>query len=205
MKGEDMSEREAMKEIENGIYAFFTEDGLIDLAIGLVILGFGALLFLDFPVFTGILGLGPLVLWYLGKRFITAPRVGIILPGQSIERKMKGFYTAMLIVGAGLLPLFLLMRVGGQVSTGQPLVLFALLLALAIIVLGLVLRVGRLYIYAVLLFVAMSTGAVFNVQVSDTDLFVLSVIMSGTTITLSGAVVMFRFLQKYPVVKSEAY
>ncbi len=200
-----MSEEQAMKEVESRIYAFFTEDGLIDLAIGLVILGFGALLFLDLTVFTGILGLAPLVLWYLGKRFITIPRVGIIRPGQGMERKMKGFFITMVIVGAGILPLFLLMRVGGQASASLTLLLFALLLAVAISALGLVLRVSRFYFYAVFLFWAMSLGSVFNGHVAGTDLFVLSVIVAGIFIVLSGAVVMFRFLKKYPVVKSEVY
>jgi hypothetical protein len=200
-----MSERVNMKEIERGMYAFFTEDGLIDLAIGLVILGFGSLLFLDLPVFTGILGLAPLGLWYLGKRVITIPRVGIIRPGQVMERKMKGFFLSMLIVGAGVLPLFLLMKVGGQASASHTLVLFAMFLAVAISSLGLILRVTRFYFYAVFLFWAMSIGSVFSVHVAGTDLFVLSVIVAGIFIVLSGAVVLFRFLQKYPVVKSEIH
>ena len=199
-----MSEKMALSEIERRIYTFFTEDGLIDLAIGLVIFGFGGLLYLDLPAFTGILGVVPLGLWYMGKRFITVPRIGIIRPGHEVKSKLKGFLVTMLIVGAGVLPLFFLMSAGGQSSGYSALLLFALLLAVAISALGLVLRVNRLYYYAVILFFCMSVGALFNGAAGDLDTYVLAVMAAGIIILLSGSGVMFRFLKRYPVVKGEA-
>jgi len=196
-----MSVKRPMKEIETGIYAYFTEDGLIDLAVGLVILGFGGLLFLDLPVFTGVLGVVPLGLWYLGKRCITAPRIGVIRPGQTIERKLKGFLLTMVIVGGGVLPLFLLMRSGGQSSSEYSLLLFAMILAVGLSSLGLALKVNRLYIYAIALFFAMANGSVFNRAVAGSDLFVLSVIVTGVIITLAGILILIRFMLRYPVVK----
>lgn len=200
-----MSEKLVMKDIERRVYMFYTEDGLIDLAIGLVILGFGGLLFLDFSGFTGVLGLVPVGLWYLGKRVITMPRIGIIQPDKAMGRRLAGFLSTMVVIGAGVgVMAFLLAGTGSQLSDGHPLMMFALVLSLAISALGLVMKVGRLYFYAILVFLAFSIGEGVNGMVEGPDFFLLSVICTGIIILLTGTGVLFRFLQKYPVVNGEA-
>ena len=200
-----MSEKLVMKDIERRVYMFYTEDGLIDLAIGLVILGFGGLLFLDFSGFTGVLGLVPVGLWYLGKRVITLPRIGTIQPDKAMGKRLAGFLSTMVVIGAAVgVMAFLLAESPSQLSDGHPLMMFALVLSLAISALGLVMKVARLYFYAILVFLALSIGEGVNGMVEGPDFFVLSVICTGIIILLTGTGVLFRFLQKYPVVNGEA-
>jgi len=197
-----MSEKTVMKDINRRIFLFYTEDGLIDLAIGLVLFGFGGLLFLDMPGYIGVLGLLAVGLWYLGKRRITMPRIGTIRLRQAEKEKLAGFFITMILLGSGVLAT-LLTRTGGLKSGTLPLLMFALVLALGISALGFILKAHRLYIYAILVFSALSGGNVLNRAVGSTDLFILFVMVAGLIILAAGSVVLSRFLRKYPKVTEE--
>lgn len=198
-----MSEKSELKNASRMIFLFYTEDGLIDLAIGLVIFGFGGLLILDMPGFVGVLGLVSIGLWYLGKRFICMPRTGIIRLEQAMQKKLTGFFVVMIILGIGVLSM-LFTRLGSLKPGGHPLMMLALVLALGISVLGLIMKVNRLYFYAILIFAAFSGGAVMNGLVEGSDVFILSVIGTGLIILAAGTVVLARFIRKYPIVEEEA-
>ena len=58
-----MSENIDLKKIRQEVYLFYSEDGLADLAIGLMILGFGIFLLVDLPALVGLLGLLPFLVW----------------------------------------------------------------------------------------------------------------------------------------------
>ena len=197
-----MSKKTAPKDLSRNIFLFYTEDGLIDLAIGLVLFGFGGLLFLKQPGFIGVLGLLTVGLWYLGKRCISMPRIGIIRLQESARHRLTGFFITMIILGSGVLAT-LLTRSGDLKSGNLPLILFALVLALGISALGLILKVHRLYIYAILVFSVFSGGNIFNRAVGGTDIFILSVMGTGLIILAAGTVVLSRFLRKYPKVTEE--
>jgi len=195
-----MSDKVVMRDLERRIYLFYTEDGLLEASVGLVIAGFAALLFFGLPMFTGILGLVPLLIWYIGKRFITEPRTGIIRPGRRIERKLKGFFLTMAILGMGILFLFLVMRTAGPLSGAQTLVMFALVLSLGISTLGLVMQESRFYVHALVVFILFTFGALLNPLVVTVDTFLLGVFLSGSAILVCGMAILFRFLKRYPVV-----
>ena len=83
-----MSHEIDMKEIERQVYLSYSEDGLIDIAIGSVIMAWGAMLILEPSGLIGLVGMLGLGIWYLGKRFITIPRIGTIQPSPKIERRL---------------------------------------------------------------------------------------------------------------------
>ncbi|UCD43501.1 MAG: hypothetical protein JSV69_07890, partial [Chloroflexota bacterium] len=60
-----------MKEIERQVYLSYSEDGLVDIAIGLVIMAWGFTLLAEPSGLIGLLGIFGMGIWYLGKRFIT--------------------------------------------------------------------------------------------------------------------------------------
>ena len=109
-----MNDKLNLQEIKRQVYLYYTEDGLADVSLGLVILGFGLLLLLDLPAYVGTLGLIPLLIWYLGKGSLVVPRVGSIQPGQTIKRRFLGFFLNICLVGIGVFVLFLMGRGSGE-------------------------------------------------------------------------------------------
>ena len=180
-----MSEKLNLNEIRRQVYLSYSEDGLIDLAIGLVIFGFGALLMVDVPWMVGVLGGIPLLIWYLGKRYLTVPRIGTIQPGRVMKKRFVGFSVFMIAAGLGVLALFILVAVsGGNLLADHPLALFGLVLALGISALGLVMKTNRLHLYAFLVFASMAVGEILNKSIEVVDVYLLSVIIAGGVIIL---------------------
>lgn len=194
-----MPENLNMKQIRNDLYRSYADDGLVDLAIGLVIFGFGTLLLIDVPWLIGVLGLIPLLVWYLGKRYLTSPRLGTFKPSAAMDKKFRGFFICLLTIGLGVLVFFML----GNESTAHPLALFGLVLALGISALGLLMKTNRLYYYAFLVFAAMAFGEALNPSIKNIDIYLLAVIIAGGVILIAGSMVLWRFLRKYPVVLVE--
>jgi hypothetical protein len=189
-----------MKEIERQVYMFYHEDGLIDIAIGFVFLGWGLMLAIAPTGLIGLLGLGAVAIWYLGKRYLTIPRVGVIEPGRSIRNRLDGLAVFLLLLGLAAFVGILVAVLGeDDFLANHSLGLLGLVIALGIGVGGYVLRANRLYAYAVLLFVAFAGGEALNSTVTSFDAFILSVILAGSVILFSGLVVLARFLRKYPL------
>ena len=84
-----------MNEIERRVYMIYNEDGLVDIALGLVFLGWGALLAGGPPFLTPLLGPMALGIWYFGKRMVTIPRVGLIEPGPKMAYRKRNLAPAM--------------------------------------------------------------------------------------------------------------
>lgn len=199
-----MSAQLNMNEIRRQVYRSYTEDGLIDLAIGLMIFGFGALLSVDVPGLIGVLGIFPLLIWYLGKRLITLPRMGSFQPGKRMKNQLTGFAVSMVALGLGFLALFFVISGSGEnIISDHPLALFGLTLGVGISALGLITRTNRLYVYAFLVFMAMAIGENLDKSILSMDVYLLSVMIVGGLILLSGIVVLFNFLKNNPVLTME--
>jgi hypothetical protein len=191
-----MPENLNMRQIRDDLYRSYADDGLVDLALGLVIFGFGALLLLDIPWLVGLLGLISLLVWYLGKNYLTRPRLGTFKPSAAMDKRFRGFFISLLIIGLGVLVFFML----GNESAAHPLALFGLVLALGISALGLLMKTNRLYYYAFLVFAAMAFGEALNPSIKNIDIYLLAVITAGGVILIAGSVVLWRFLRKHPVI-----
>ena len=196
-----MSEQLNLKEIRRQVYLSYTEDGLIDLSIGLLILGFAAMLMADLPWMVGLLGGIPLLIWYGGKRSLTLPRIGSIQPGKEMKDQFKGYTIALLIAGLGVLVFFILLASSGRsILADHPLALFGLVLALGISALAILTKAYRLYLYAALVFAAMTIGEILNRSIETLDMFLLLVFIAGAVIIIAGIIVLSTFLRKYPIV-----
>ena len=197
-----MQESINLKEIKRQIYLYYSEDGLADVAIGLVIFGFGVLLLVDLPAMIGLLGPISFMVWYFGKQSLVIPRVGSIQLDQEMKKRFSGFAINLIIIGVGV---FLLYLFSGNSSTSlltdYSLALFGLVSALAISSLGYILQTNRMYAYALLVFLAMAIGEILGRSIVAVDPFLVSVILAGGIILLTGIIVLARFLNKYPVVK----
>lgn len=199
-----MSENFNIKEIKRQIYLYYSEDGLADVAIGLVIFGFGTLLLVDIPAMIGLLGLIPFLVWYFGKQSLVIPRVGSIQLDQEMKKRFSGFAINLVIIGVGVFLLYLISgKSGTSLLSDYSLALFGLVLALAISSLGYVLQTNRMYAYALLVFLAMAIGEILGRSIIAVDPFIISVILAGGIILFTGIIVMAKFLNKYPVIRME--
>lgn len=195
-----MNDKLNLQEIKRQVYLYYTEDGLADISLGLVILGFGLLLLLDFPAFVGVLGLIPLLIWYLGKGSLVVPRVGSIQPGQAMKKRFIGFFVNLAIMGIGVFLFFLVGKGSGEFFLSDySLSLFGFVLGLGISSLGLLMNASRFYLYGVLVFLAMAGGEFLQGTISAFDPFLIAVISAGSVILVIGLVFLVRFLSKYPV------
>ena len=189
-----------MKEIERQAYMSYHEDGLIDIAIGIVFAAWGILLAVSLPALIGLLGLVAIGIWYAGKRFLTIPRTGILKPSQKMQSRLNNLAVFMLVLGlAALVGVLLSILSRSDLLADHSLGLVGLLVAVGISIGAFVLNANRLYAYALLLFAAFAGGEILNANVSAFDAFILSVILAGTLIMLSGLVVLIRFLRRYPL------
>jgi len=193
-----------MKDIERKIYMVYHEDGLVDIAIGLVFLGWGVLLAVGPPFLIVLLGPIALLIYYFGKRDVSVPRVGIIEPGRKMANRMLSLFIA--LIGLGLLALvslILLSQLGPGSLEEYSLALVGLIVAGGVCLLGYLLQAIRLYVYAVLLFVAFTAGEYLTGSVTVVDPFLLSVIIAGLVILASGVLVLIRFIRRYPLPSEE--
>jgi hypothetical protein len=194
-----------MKEIERKAYLSYSEDGLVDIAIGMVILLWGVFLVVEPSGLIGLLGILAMGIWYLGKRFITVPRSGIIQPSQKMERKMRNLTIFLVVLGLIAFGGILTGRIiGYPFSSGYALGILGLVLAVGISVLAYLLNAARLYAYAALVFIAFAGGEILSASITTFDAFAFSVILAGALILISGLAVLVSFLRKYPLPTLEA-
>jgi len=188
-----------MKEIERQVFLSYSEDGLVDIAIGVVIAAWGLMLIQEPTGLIGLLGLLGMGIWYIGKRIITIPRIGVIEPNPKMERKLTNLAVFLIVLGLVAFAGILLTRAAGSTMIGDySLGILGLVLAAGVALLAYLLNAARLYIYAVILFVSFAGGEILAKTVTTFDAFALSVIVGGGLILLSGIVVLVRFMRKYP-------
>ena len=199
-----MKDNNYLNEIRRQVFLYYSEDGLADLGVGLMIAGFGGLLMADAPYFVGLLGLVAYLVWYIGKQTLVIPRVGTIQSGTEIKRRMFGFFLNLFLFGAGALAFYL---VGGAEHTNLPpissLMVFGLVVGLGISAMGLALKASRFYIYGLLVFAAIVAGELFRDSITAVDPFLVATLSAGGIILIAGFVVLGRFLSKYPVTAKE--
>ena len=209
-----MSENIDLKSLEKKAYRAVLNDGLWDLFIGLIILSMGlsTLLgsLLNLPEFLNtiipvlVLNIIALLVFYLGKKFITIPRIGFVKFGpkrKSKQQKLKLILFAFFILNI----ILLFLPFAGLISNIQlePLIL-ALLLGMGVLtfpfcVVAYFLDFTRLYYYA--FFAGLGfflTELLYPIVGSPLDTF-FSYGITGVAIVVIGLYYFIRFLKKYPL------
>jgi hypothetical protein len=199
-----MSQNTDLKEIERKANLYHG-DGLIDIAIGLVILLAGIAEIFDWTSLAGIWVVLWLPIMMSAKKSITVPRMRYIDFTPKAQWKVKLVIVTVVLAVAVLFTLGLVvftknealppwltawLREYSRMVWPAALVGVGWLIALAT-------GVKRLYAYAALAVIAFVGGYWFNLN------FPLVFTVLGAVILLSGMVVLVRFLRKYPVPKDE--
>lgn len=208
-------EQLSFKTLEKKAFRSFFKDGIYDVFLGLILLSLGLPMILnefeliDYESITMplliplILNIGALVFSIFGKKYITAPRLGIVRFGETRKRKMKHVKVLLAIsvligVITFFLSLFKVLPIGGK--TGIPIagVIFGVQCILVFSLAAYFMDFTRLYPYAFLF--AVSLPLTFwlkkNAIITYPSLWVFS--FTAGPMLVVGCVLFFRFLHQYP-------
>jgi len=209
-----MAENVDLKSLERKAYRSIFEDGLWDLFIGLIILSLGLSTFLSSilnlddlwiaVIPTLILNINALLIFILGKKFITIPRLGIVKFGpkrKSKQQKLRLFLFAFFILNVVLLILPFTDLVN---SINFEPIIIALIIGLGAITLPFVvvayfLDFTRLYIYAFLAGLGFFLTEVLYPFVGAPLDTLLPFGITGAAIVIIGLYYFIRFLKRYPL------
>jgi hypothetical protein len=203
-----MEDNRDLKKIEKRIIGSYFNDGLWDIYGALILLGFG---------FTMVTGWDYLILAFavvavallLLRRRIIIPRLGQVK--FSIERQSKTKKSILIAVITGTFTMLLGAVFFVLYSTNTVpqwldvwmgdyfLAAFGGVLALVIAIAAYLVGVWRYYIYAALTFVAYVIASILRPH--DTE--AIPIVMAGAIILIMGAIVLTRFLRKYPLPPQE--
>ena len=204
-----MTEELNLQDLERKAWLFYHQDGLLDIGLGLFILaigiGFGTGMFW----LAGILAAVGLSSYAGAKKALTVPRVGLVQFGPervSWEKKEKSFFVIFFTISAGLGMMMLLLVTSihrgefGGTSGVLARTLEAMIMApigfigaLGLVALGWWRQLTRYYVYAALIFLAVTVGPLMGIA------HTVYTSAAGAAITVAGIVLLIRFLLAHPL------
>ncbi len=204
-----MTKQDTLREVEKKAYMSYHQDGLIDMVIGLYALSFGLGIVIDriwelnfAAIMPAILIAIVLPIWIQAKRKITMPRIGYVKFGTRGTNKLFAVFLGLMVAGLGVFFLFTM----ATVQNGRPEWIETILFQYGMIWIGLGAAViGSLFAYTMglkrlhgygLLTLALFTSGYFLSFPFDYLLLVI-----GSVIIASGAVLLVRFIRRYPLPK----
>ena len=207
-----MNEKINLKEMEKKAWKSCFQDGLWDIFLGLILLGFGISPFIE--EITGVtylisyiilLSLG-YIIFYGGKKYITIPRIGNVKFGP--KRKSKKIkvviilaisvifgLAAILLTQTDLIPYNIDISIWGIIFAINALIVFSLM--------AYYLDFPRLYIYSIFFATSIfivETSSSHGGSTSDT---VIGFGMFGVVAVLVGLLHLTRFVRRYPLQKGD--
>jgi len=204
-----------LKELEKKAYKSTFQDGLWDIFLGMIFLGF-SLTFIEFNSESELLlkyfliiapwNLVAVLILILGKRYITIPRLGYVEFGpkrQKVEQKLRFFVIINIIVFALLLVLPL-SGILGDLSLGNystALLIGFLVIWLPLSIVAFILRFSRLYIYAIMGGISFYLTEILYPLFGEPYDTILSFGFIGGIIISIGIILFIKFIQRYPKVK----
>jgi hypothetical protein len=196
-----MSQEQDFKKLQQRTYQSYHQDGLIDIIIGLAIIGFGLNMALDNAAFL-FMGWLPIVFYVPLKNRLTVPRIGYVKFYASNKIVYGLVITGLLVLMVGMFVFFI--SGPGIISQEMQdwlrqyyLLLFGGITALCFIAAGLLTKITRLYVYALLFLVIFAAGTLLEIHPA------IYVILTGLLIEAVGIWLLVRFLRKYPLPEVE--
>ena len=182
-----------LKQIERKAWTIYFDDGLWEIFLGVMLIGMGVRTVTDNVWFT-FLTLSSVLVWPVGKRLITIPRVGLAKFGPA--RRAKQFKITVIIVVA-VLATFALWIYAASSGVDLPDAASAAIVGGFIILifwlLAYFLDFRRLYAYSVLVAATFALSEVFEDPIPG-----YASLAAGGLFLLIGAVYLLRFKRRYP-------
>lgn len=196
-----MSQEQGFKKLRQKTYQSNHQDGLIDIIIGLAIIGFGLNMAFDNAVFSFI-GWLPIIFYVPFKNRLTVPRIGYVKFSASNKIVFGLVLGGLLVLLLGVIVFVLSGRNAFSLDLQEWLrqyymLLFGGVTALCFLGAGLLTGITRFYVYAFLFLLIFAIGTWFNLHPSWYVLF------TGSLIEAVGLWMMVQFLRMYPLPKQE--
>ncbi len=200
-----MSQEKRFKQLERMAYLSYQQDGIIDLLVGWATLAFGLNIVMDSSIWT-FLGWMPIIFYVPLKNRITVPRLGYVKFDPNRGRPSK-WTISFLFLG------FLMLSVLGIVvillsnwSPSQvvdwireyPLLFYGLLGLFGFGLAGVISGIRRFFLYALMSLLLMGGGQLIGIKEY------ISLFLLGGSILVVGAVLLTRFIHRYPIAIEEA-
>jgi len=211
-----MSETIDLKSLEKKAWRSTFQDGLWDIYFGLIIMGLGLAplgRFLGLPETIGVLMLvfswdmAAMLIMFLGKRFITKPRIGYVKFGK-IRKKRNKLLAVFLGINVGLTVIIFIFTLLGMFQLSLPGYMVMLVIGLLFITtpfsfIAYFIQLKRVYLYALLggfgLFFSELLDPILDAPFDDILVFV----PFGGMILVFGIIILIHFLSKYQLAKKE--
>ena len=192
-----MSQEQDFKKLQQRTYQSYHQDGLIDIIIGLAIIGYGLMLAFDSSIFI-FMGWMPIIFYMPLKNRLTVPRIGYVKFTTSNNKIGIAAAIVLLVI---LLGIFIFLVAGPNNISPQLsawlsqyyLLLLGGIAALCFAGAALLTRITRFYIYALLILFIFSAGTWLGIQPP------IFVIATGALIEVVGVLLLVRFLRNYPI------
>ena len=211
-----MAEHIDIKAMEKKAWISTFQDGLWDIYFGLLIMGMGFSWlggFFGLPetlnVLVTVMGwdIGVLLVFFLGKKYITRPRMGLVKFGQIRKKRNKllGLFIGLMVVFTLITFIFTLL---GMFQLQLPGFMVMLLIGLLFItlpfsIIAYFLQLKRLYLYAILggfgLFISELLVPIIGAPYHD----IITFGGIGFVITITGIIIFIKFLKRYSIKKEE--
>jgi hypothetical protein len=196
-----MTEAIDLKGLEKKVWTSTFEDGITDIGIGLVLLvSTICQIFNDEHFYLYLLYIVPALFIIIAKKYITAPRMGLVKFSRERNKKM---YTLFLVMTISIVFL-LMLTIKGLL---QQLPMTSLIVGAIVFIIpcsiAYFLNWDRMYIYAVLFTLSFALNEMTIAKTGVIASGAYAWLISGMMITLVGIVYLLRFMNKYPLPKKE--
>jgi hypothetical protein len=191
----------SLKEIERRAYRSTFSDGVYDIQFGLIFLIFALIAVFEVNGISRFVGyallLLALVIPWLGKRYITIPRMGQVEFGRKRKKRKLIVWIAAAVVAVLILPLAIMIIKENQWSAiGWRLV--AMIVAPLFVLAVYTTDFPRLYLYAALLFFGLVSAEFLHSLVGIPLNAVISFGVPGVVITGGGIALLVKFIKTHP-------
>jgi hypothetical protein len=191
----------SLKEIERRAYRSTFSDGIYDIQFGVIFLIFALMAVFEVSGISRYLGyallLVALVLPWLGKRYITIPRMGQVEFGRKRKKRKLVIWTIAAVVAVLILPLVIMVIKQNQSSVlGWKLI--AMIVAPLFVLAVYTTDFPRLYLYAALLFFGVVLAELLRSLVGIPLNAVIGLGVPGVGITGVGIGLLVKFIRTHP-------
>ncbi len=194
-----------LREIEKKAYMSYHQDGLLDIFVGVYILGFGLGIWAD--IIVGFFGFGSIMpailiatilpIWIAAKRKITMPRIGFVKFGARGSNKLFAIFLGLMVVGLGVFFAFALFQDGLSpvldLVFQNGLILVGIGSLAVCVLFGYSMGLKRLYAYGLLALIALVIGHFVGI------FFAYILMALGTAVVATGVALLIGFVRKYPL------
>ena len=208
-----MNQKINLKEIERKSFKLFFKDGIFDIAWGTLLISFALA-----PILREIIYLwyiiivippAPLII-LLGKKFITAPRIGIV----KFDEKRRKTQKKLILMSSILIPItiiILLLTVInifpgniGSALNGYAIPIGAGIFAIVLLsIFAYLLDFPNMYVYGILIGVGIVVNEILQNYITPPFESLITFGTAGTILLIIGLFTLKNFIQKYPIPKME--